>query len=118
MKFEMKDGIERASKPRSHPGFEAKIAGAGVSAKQPNKNFSTACCKSLESKPNRYLSVRSVAQRFDISVNTVWRWVRNKMFPAPVKLSDKCTRWRESDLIDYEERTGVSASSISKRMQK
>lgn len=101
MEPRMKKGNESALRLRLHPGLRAKNAGAGGTAKPPNKNFSTACCKSLESKSNRYLSVKSVAQRFDISENTVWRWVRNGEFPAPVKFSGT-TRWREEDLIEYE----------------
>ncbi len=103
MEPEMKNGIEKASKPRSHPGFEAKTAGASVTAKHPICDRSTTRCKALGPRQHRYLSVKSVAQRFDVSVNTIWRWARNGKFPAPVKFSGT-TRWREKNLIDFENR--------------
>ena len=42
-----------------------------------------------------YLSVRHVADRLDVSPNTIWRWTSsNPEFPKPVKLGPGCTRWR------------------------
>ena len=50
-----------------------------------------------------YLSVRHVAERFDVSVNTVWRWAAlNPQFPKPVKLGPGCSRWKLSDLVEFE----------------
>lgn len=49
-----------------------------------------------------YASDAQLANRFEISRNTLWRWVRNKSFPAPVKLSPGCTRWRLSDVEAWE----------------
>lgn len=118
MEPQMKKRIENVPRPRMQPGLGTKTAGAGDTAKQPICESNTTNCKVLDSNTRKYLSVRRVAQRFDISVNTVWRWVRNKKLPEPVKFSDKCTRWKESDLIDYEERTGVFTSSNSKGMRK
>lgn len=117
MKFEMKDGIKSVPKPRLHPGFGTKNAGAGGTAKHTSCDPSTTRCKALGPRQHRYLSVKSVAQRFDVSVNTIWRWARNGEFPAPVKFSGT-TRWKEMDLIDYEERTSVFTSSIPKGMRK
>jgi predicted DNA-binding transcriptional regulator AlpA len=52
---------------------------------------------------NRYLSVRHVAERFDVSVNTVWRWAAlNPRFPKPIKLGPGCSRWRLADLAEFE----------------
>lgn len=50
-----------------------------------------------------YLSVRHVAERFDVSVNTIWRWAAlNPEFPNPVKFGAGCSRWRLSDLVEFE----------------
>ena len=53
-----------------------------------------------------YLSVRQVANRYSVSVPTVWRWVQVKSdFPTPVSLHRGTTRWRMSDLLAYELRS-------------
>lgn len=98
-----KDGIESASERGCNRDSEAISAGASVTAKHPNYDRSTTRCKALGPRQHRYLSVKSVAQRFDVSVNTIWRWARNGKFPAPVKFSGT-TRWREKNLIDFENR--------------
>ncbi|WP_297776017.1 helix-turn-helix domain-containing protein [uncultured Roseovarius sp.] len=51
---------------------------------------------------NLYLSVEQVAKRFSVSKDTIWRWKRNGEFPAPVKLGGTTTRWRLSDIEEYE----------------
>ncbi|WP_240036550.1 helix-turn-helix transcriptional regulator [Halomonas urmiana] len=50
----------------------------------------------------RYLSVRQTAARFSVSVPTIWRWVKEKRFPVPVKLGPSCTRWSVDDLEKWE----------------
>lgn len=49
-----------------------------------------------------YLSVRDVADRFGVSVDTIWRWKREEKFPAAVKLGGRTTRWRLQDVLDWE----------------
>lgn len=36
-----------------------------------------------------------------ISAATFWRWIRDKKFPAPVKLSERVTAWRVEDVREY-----------------
>ncbi|MBQ0750533.1 MAG: AlpA family phage regulatory protein [Roseovarius sp.] len=48
------------------------------------------------------MSVEQVAKRFSVSKDTIWRWKRNGEFPAPVKLGGTTTRWRLSDIEEYE----------------
>jgi prophage regulatory protein len=48
-----------------------------------------------------YLSVRQVAQRLDVSKDTIWRWCRKGEFPAGVKLSGGCTRWRLAEIEEH-----------------
>ena len=50
-----------------------------------------------------YLSVDQVAQRFNVSKDSIWRWKRNGEFPRPFKLGGS-TRWRLSDIEDWESR--------------
>ena len=49
-----------------------------------------------------WLDVEAVAERFGVSKNTIWRWVREGKFPAPVKLGENCTRWRIADITAWE----------------
>ena len=51
---------------------------------------------------NLYLSVDQVAERFGVSIDSIWRWKRKGSFPAAVRVGPGCTRWRLSDLIDHE----------------
>jgi len=56
-----------------------------------------------ESCAECFLSDREVAKRYDIARVTVWRWLANDpTFPAPVKLSAGTSRWKLSDLIQFE----------------
>lgn len=53
--------------------------------------------------PASFLSVRNVAARYEVSVPTIWRWLKNgKGFPAPFHLSNGTTRWRIADLDAFE----------------
>ena len=49
-----------------------------------------------------FINVAQVAERYGISVDTVWRWSRSGDFPRPVKIGPNVTRWRMSDLLDHE----------------
>lgn len=46
---------------------------------------------------------RSLAERYQVSRQTVWRWVREGRFPKPVKLATGSTRWPESAILKFEE---------------
>jgi predicted DNA-binding transcriptional regulator AlpA len=52
-----------------------------------------------------YLSVRSVARRYDVSEATIWRWVASGRFPSPRKLAAGTTRWAIGDLEAFERAT-------------
>jgi len=56
-----------------------------------------------------YLSVASVAARYQVSVPTVWRWLRQGNFPEPVRFGERCTRWPVSALLEWESRKGGAA---------
>lgn len=50
-----------------------------------------------------YISDAQIAARYGITKPTVWRWVRtDPTFPRPMKLSPGCTRWKLSDIEDWE----------------
>jgi prophage regulatory protein len=41
----------------------------------------------------RYVSAEQLAERYSVDKSTVWRWAKRGTIPAPVKLSEQCTRW-------------------------
>ena len=45
-----------------------------------------------------YLSVKSVAKRYEIGRSTVWYWVKIGKLPKPHKLSSNTTRWKIEEL--------------------
>ena len=51
----------------------------------------------------KFLSVKQLCDRYSTSRQSIWRWVRDGRFPRPVKLSPGCTRWRLSDVEQFEE---------------
>lgn len=55
-----------------------------------------------------YLSIKQVAARYNVSIVTPWRWVREGIMPGPVQLSPGCTRWRLSDLEKWEAEKAAS----------
>lgn len=50
-----------------------------------------------------FLSDIDVAKRYSVARPTVWRWAKETHgFPKPIHISPGTTRWRLSDLVDYE----------------
>jgi len=52
---------------------------------------------------NLYLKDTELAVRYKVKRQSVWRWVHSDGFPAPVKLSPGCSRWRLSDVEAWEQ---------------
>ena len=50
---------------------------------------------------DRLLSVRQVSERCTISARKIWRDVAARLFPQPIKLGPKTTRWWESDIVQF-----------------
>ncbi len=51
---------------------------------------------------NTYLRDVEVCKKLAISRPTLWRWVQLSSFPAPVRFSAGCSRWRLKDVFDWE----------------
>lgn len=50
-----------------------------------------------------YLTDSQLAERFGVHRSTPWRWVKDlEGFPAPVKISPQCSRWKLSELLAWE----------------
>lgn len=47
---------------------------------------------------DKLLKENEVRSRLGISKSTLWAWTKIGKLPQPVRLSRRCTRWRESDI--------------------
>lgn len=60
----------------------------------------------------QYLSDRQVALRFDVSKATIWRWHdTNPNFPRRIRLSPGTSRWKLSDLVNFEHEVQIKDTS-------
>ena len=50
---------------------------------------------------DRYLRVHEVAQMLSINKSTVWAWNKKGDFPKGIKLSERVTVWRLSEIVAY-----------------
>lgn len=58
-----------------------------------------------------FISDNQLAERFAVSRATIWRWERvDPTFPSPVKLSRGCTRWRLSEIEQWEQQRAHMAA--------
>lgn len=56
-----------------------------------------------------YISDKELSKLLEVSRQTIWRWVREGHFPAPVRLGPSCTRWKLSDVKAWEASKGAAA---------
>lgn len=56
-----------------------------------------------------YASDKILARRYDVSRTTIWRWARTGLIPAPYRFTSQCSRWKLSEIIEWEENAGASA---------
>lgn len=49
-----------------------------------------------------FLKDTDLAARWGVHRVTAWDWARQGRIPAPIKLSDRCTRWRLADIESWE----------------
>jgi len=53
---------------------------------------------------NRLLRDRDCVEMLNISRSTWWAGVKSGRFPKPIKLTERTSRWKLSDIIDLIER--------------
>ena len=49
-----------------------------------------------------YLRLKDVVKRVPVAKSTIWLWVSDGKFPAPVKLSDRVTAWPLASIERWE----------------
>jgi prophage regulatory protein len=59
--------------------------------------------------PDSYLRERELRQHVPLSHSTLWREVKAKRFPPPIKLTERATAWRWGDVLAWlDERSGTA----------
>ena len=51
-----------------------------------------------EPKPKRLLRLQQVLERIPVSKSTWWAGVKTGRFPEAIRMGERCTMWRESDI--------------------
>ena len=46
----------------------------------------------------KLLRVKEVANKTSVGKSTIWSWVKDGKFPEPIKISDRISVWKESDV--------------------
>jgi len=57
------------------------------------------------------MTCREVAALCRVSTRQVWRLVAMAAMPAPVKLSTRCARWREREIVAWLDGDGQRATA-------
>ena len=50
----------------------------------------------------KYISAAQLAERYSVSVDTIWRWASTGRLPPPVNLSPSCTRWNAVEIDNHD----------------
>jgi len=59
-----------------------------------------------------FLREKKVRQLVPVAHSTLWTWVRDGKFPAPLKLSDRVTVWRSADVNHFIEKMSTSCVEV------
>lgn len=65
-------------------------------------NTAQATTTPTQSAASGYVSDKFLADRFEVSRATWWRWVREGNAPKPYRFTSQCTRWKLSEVLDWE----------------
>lgn len=49
----------------------------------------------------QYFSVETLAEIFDVSVGTIWRWHKEGRTPRLIKIGPNCTRAKSTDWVQF-----------------
>lgn len=61
--------------------------------------MTTSADKNTFSPEEQFLRAWDVAKLLGISIPTVWRWAREGKLPKPVKISQRITVWKKTEII-------------------
>ena len=82
---------------------ESQVPSAPGGSEQGQSHTNASQISRDEDERDRFLRDVAVAERYSVSRQTVWRWVKHlDGFPNPINLSPGTSRWRLSELIQFE----------------
>lgn len=56
-----------------------------------------------------YITVKQLAERYNVTKNTIWTWVRQGKVPKPKRLSDRVVRFWLPEIIEHEQKQGLQS---------
>ncbi len=62
-----------------------------------------------------WLNATQVAERYGVSIPTVWTWAKDDRLPQPHKLAENTTRWRLSELEAHDDELAKSGTYEPKK---
>ena len=60
---------------------------------------------------NKIISAKELAKRLTISVPTLWRMEQRGELPPKIRITNKISGWRESDIIEWMKEREISQST-------
>lgn len=61
----------------------------------------------MNTASKKWGSVHRMAHHYEVSVPTIWRWVREGVVPPPVKITTGCSRWNMEVVAEHEKMRGI-----------
>ena len=49
----------------------------------------------------KFIRMREVLRIIPVSRSTIWRWVRDGQFPAPIKIGPRSTVWEFEKIMEW-----------------
>jgi prophage regulatory protein len=63
---------------------------------------------------DRCLRPKEAAEKLAIGVSTLWKYAKtDPHFPSPIRMSSKCTVFRESELDEYVQRKAAQSKAAA-----
>jgi prophage regulatory protein len=59
----------------------------------------------------RLIRLPGVLERIGVKKSTLWNWVKAGKFPQPIKLSERVTVWRSSDVQKWIDEMAAGAAT-------
>lgn len=60
------------------------------------------CKRMAQAHPvDRLIRPKEMRERLNISRSTLYRWVKSKKFPMPIRVNNKTIGWRERDYLNW-----------------
>lgn len=62
------------------------------------------------SKEVQFYRLSQLKQKLNVSRSSIWSWVKQDLFPKPIKLGKNCTAWNAEDIHAWVEKRTLLSS--------